>query len=243
MIKATATEVKNNFGKYIRLAAKEDIIITSNGREVGMLTGIQEDDGDDGLFTTFREDSAAYDFERKKISYEKFLEIREKTEERCEYIDGEIYFLASPRVIHQQIIYELAVIFHNWFKGKKCTPALAPFDIELTRNAKKRNMVQPDLMVICDLEEKMGEDGFYKGVPSLMAEVVSASSKSMDYIKKMDLYMACGVHEYWIVDPANQEIHISLFENRKLAKNKTYTFKDQIQSFYFEGFSFTLPPI
>ncbi|MEN6314804.1 MAG: type II toxin-antitoxin system prevent-host-death family antitoxin [Clostridiaceae bacterium] len=240
MIKATATEVKNNFGKYIRLAAKEDIIITSNGREVGKLTAIQEDDDDDGLYTTFREDSAAYSFEKKKISYEKFLKIREKSEERYEYIDGEIYLLASPKVKHQQIIYELAVIFHNWFKGKKCTPALSPFDIELNRNAKKRNMVQPDLMVICDLEEKMGEDGFYKGVPALMVEVVSESSKSKDYIKKMDLYMACGVHEYWIVDPVNQEIHIYLFEDKKLSKNKTYTFKDEIKSFYFEGFSFTL---
>lgn len=240
MIQVTATEIKNSFGKYLRLATKDDIIITSNGKKVGKLTAIEDDDENDGLFTAFREDSAAYDFDRKKISYEKFLEIRGKSEERYEYIDGEIYLLASPKVIHQQIIYELAVIFHKWFEGKKCTPALSPFDIELNRNAKKRNMVQPDLMVICDLKENMGEDGFYKGVPTLAVEVVSESSKSKDYIKKMDLYMACGVHEYWIVDSANQEVHVYLFEDKKLARNKTYTFKDQIKSFYFEGFSFTL---
>ena len=101
-------------------------------------------------------------------------------------------------------------------------------------------MVQPDLMVICDLEEKTGEDGFYKGVPTLVVEVVSESSKSKDYIKKMDLYMTCGIHEYWIVDPLNQEIHIYLFEDKKLVKNKTYTFKDRIKSFYFDDFSFSL---
>ena len=59
MIKVTATEIKNSFGKYIRLAVKEDIIITSNGKEVGRLTAIQEDDEDDGLFSTYREDSSA----------------------------------------------------------------------------------------------------------------------------------------------------------------------------------------
>jgi len=240
MIKVTATEVKNNFGKYIRLAAKEDIIITKNSKEVGKLTSIKEEYEDDGVDFMIREGSNAYSFDKKKISYEKFLEIREKSDERYEYIDGEVYLLSSPKVTHQQILYELAVIFHNWFKGKKCTPAFAPFDIELKRNAKKRNMVQPDLMVICDLEEKTGEDGYYKGVPTLVVEVISESSKSKDYVKKMDLYMSCGVHEYWIVDSANQEIHTYLFKDEKLAKNKTHTFKDRIKSFYFEDFSFTL---
>ena len=240
MIKVTATEVKNNFGKYIRLAAKEDIIITKNGKEVGRLTSIEEEDEDDCLGSMAREDSTAYSFDKKKISYEKFLEIRERSDERYEYIDGEVYLLASPKVTHQQILYELAVIFYNWFKGKKCTPAFAPFDIELNRDAKKRNMVQPDLMVICDLEEKTGEDGFYKGVPALVVEVISESSKSKDYIKKMDLYMSCGIHEYWIVDQINQEVHTYFFKDKKLSRNKTYTFKDQIKSFYFEDFSFTL---
>jgi prevent-host-death family protein len=30
--------VQNNFGKYLMLAAREDIIITRNGREVARLT-------------------------------------------------------------------------------------------------------------------------------------------------------------------------------------------------------------
>ena len=34
----TATEFKNNFGKYINLANEEDIIITKNGHSVAMLT-------------------------------------------------------------------------------------------------------------------------------------------------------------------------------------------------------------
>ncbi|NJD01092.1 MAG: type II toxin-antitoxin system Phd/YefM family antitoxin [Ruminiclostridium sp.] len=242
MIKVTATEVKNNFGKYIRLAAKEDIIITKNSKEVGRLTSMQKEYEDDGMDSVFREGSTAYSFETKKISYEKFLEIRKKSDEheRLEYIDGEIYYLASPKITHQQILYDLAVIFYNWFKGKKCTPAIAPFDIELQRSAKKRNMVQPDLMVICDLDEKTGEDGFYKGVPTLVVEVISKSSRGHDYIKKMDLYMECGVQEYWIVDPENQEIHTYLFKDKNLAKNKAYTFKDQIKSLYFEDFSLTL---
>lgn len=73
----------------------------------------------------------------------------------------------------------------------------------------------------------------------MAVEIISESSKSNDYIKKLDLYMSCGIHEYWIVDPENEEIHIYLFEGNKLARRKTFTFKDQVKSFYFDDFSFT----
>lgn len=39
----TATELKNNLGKYLDLAAKEDIIITKNGKRIAKLTSVTED--------------------------------------------------------------------------------------------------------------------------------------------------------------------------------------------------------
>ncbi len=39
----TATELKNNMGKYLDLATKEDIIITKNGRRIAKLTNVVED--------------------------------------------------------------------------------------------------------------------------------------------------------------------------------------------------------
>ncbi|MCL6613685.1 MAG: type II toxin-antitoxin system prevent-host-death family antitoxin [Firmicutes bacterium] len=36
----TATELKENIGKYLALAKSEDIIITKNGKQVAKLTGI-----------------------------------------------------------------------------------------------------------------------------------------------------------------------------------------------------------
>ena len=240
MMKVPATEVKNNFGKYLRLAAREDIVIMKNGKEAARLTASPNECGFSDGSLLIRENAAAYSFDGRKVPYEKFLEIRNNTDERYEYIDGRIYLLASPKVTHQQVLYELAVIFHNWFKGKKCTPAISPFDIELQRNAKNRNMVQPDLMVICDLDEKTGKDGYYKGVPTLIAEIVSHSTKSNDFVRKLDLYMSCGVCEYWIVDPENRQIHVYLFKDKEIAENKTYAFNDRIKSFYFEDFSFEL---
>jgi prevent-host-death family protein len=39
----TATELKNNLGKFLALADKEDIIITKNGKRIAKLTSATED--------------------------------------------------------------------------------------------------------------------------------------------------------------------------------------------------------
>ena len=39
----TATELKNNLGKYLDLAIKEDIIITKNGKHIARLTSVTKD--------------------------------------------------------------------------------------------------------------------------------------------------------------------------------------------------------
>ncbi len=116
----------------------------------------------------------------------------------------------------------------------------APYDIKLNRSEFNKNVVQPDLMVICDLEEKLDENDYYTGVPALMVEITSASTKSKDYVKKLDMYMSCGVGEYWIVDTEAKETHVFCFKDKNIHLNKTYSFNDEIKSFYFEGLSVSL---
>src|SRR5919204_444109 len=45
-------------------------------------------------------------------------------------------------------------------------------------------------------------------VPSLVVEVVSASTRRRDHDQKKDLYMDAGVGEYWIVDPERRTITV-----------------------------------
>lgn len=57
----------------------------------------------------------------RKASYEEFLELTKDNEERYEYIDGEIYWQASPRIAHQTASGHLFGVSYNWFQGKDCT--------------------------------------------------------------------------------------------------------------------------
>ncbi|MDD4493705.1 MAG: type II toxin-antitoxin system prevent-host-death family antitoxin, partial [Eubacteriales bacterium] len=238
-----ATSLKNNLGKYLRAAAREEIVITSNGRKVARLSAYEDEPAVSSTGENVMETAESYSVWPKKATYEEFLEIWENTDDRYEYIDGEIYLLASPKTAHQQALGELYGFMYNWFKGKKCKPMLAPYDITLKRNADNINIVQPDLMVICDLEENLNEKNYYMGVPSLMVEILSEGSIGKDAVKKLDLYMSTGVQEYWIVNTFSKEINVYLFENFDVAKNITFMNEDMLTSYIFEGLEISLKEI
>jgi Uma2 family endonuclease len=240
---ANSTEVKNNFGKYLKMIFKEDVIITSNGNKVARLTLYEEDYKKDDSFSIVRDGSVAFDMPPRKVSYEEFLEISEESQQRLEYIDGEIYLLASPKIEHQVILGDLYIIFHNWFKGKKCKPMFAPFDIKLKRKNGGRNVVQPDLMVICDLEEFKNEKGKYDGVPVMVLEITSESTRRNDYVKKLDIYLSTGVKEYWIVNPIIKEVQIFHFSDNEILENLTFKGNDIVKSFLFDGFTIPIESI
>jgi len=98
-------------------------------------------------------------------------------------------------------------------------------------------------MVICDLEENLDENDYYMGVPSLVVEILSAGTRGKDLIKKLDLYMSCGVREYWIVNPLNREVTVYLFEDQDISNSITYRKSETVQSFIFPGLSAELDRI
>jgi len=242
-VKVNSTELQNNFGKYLMLAAKEDIIITRNGMEIAKLSALGDVSSIGNTEDIVMETLTGSGYGGKKASYEEFLELTKDTEERYEYIDGEIYYLTSPKTAHQVALTELFGIFYNWFQGKKCSPFVAPYDITLRRQKNDINVVQPDIMVICDLEEKLGRDDYYKGVPTLVVEILSKSTRSKDLVKKLDLYMSCGVAEYWIVNPIAREVTVYSFEGGDISDNVTFKQSESAKSIFFHGLTADLDKI
>ena len=230
MMLITSTEAQNNFGKYLRLVEQEDIIITKNGKKVARLVKFFENDD-----YVMREGSSAYSHEGMQVSYEEFLQIARESDNRYEYIDGEIYLLASPKVKHQKIVMIISNKFSSWFESKKCFPLTSPLDVTLYKDGKP-NVVQPDLLVICD-QENIKEDDTYMGTPTLVVEILSESTRSKDLIKKLDLYMQSGVEEYWIVNPFSEEINIYWFKERDIEKTITFKTGEKAVSFAFPGLS------
>ena len=102
--------------------------------------------------------------------------------------------------------------------------------------------MQPDIIIICDTD-KIDASGKYKGVPALVVEVLSGSTKTKDMVKKLDLYMQTGVKEYWIVDPDKKEVTVYCFEKYDIADHNTYMRDMTVKSKIFSGLEVNLAEI
>jgi len=235
-MRVASTEVQNNFGKYLKFAeANEEIIVTKNGRDIARIVPCPPE--------TIRESAEEYRTRGDWVTYEEFMELVENSEQRFELIDGVVYNLASPSYKHQHAVQELLGTFYNWFKGKPCTALTSPFDVTLDKSAFNRCVVQPDVIVICD-RENVNEKGRYMGVPTLVVEVLSPSTRSKDMLKKLDLYLQCGIQEYWVVDPAQDVINVYSFQDGDISDCRTFTSLHRTaESAYFEGLKVSMEDV
>lgn len=130
---------------------------------------------------------------------------------RAELIDGQFYDMAPPSPMHQEISFQLSRVIGNYIEanGGACKVYPAPFAVNLDANDK--DWVEPDISVICDMN-KISERGC-AGAPDLVIEVVSPSSRKMDYFRKNTLYSESDVLEYWIVDPDRERTTIYRYQH------------------------------
>ena len=151
--------------------------------------------------------------------------------ERAELINGDIYFMAPPRVRHQRAVSILHAKIFNYIESKKgsCEVFPAPFAVYLNNDA--YTYVEPDISVICD-KNKLDDKGC-NGAPDWVIEIVSQNSKKMDYVIKLFKYKTSGVREYWIVDPEKDRITVYYFEDNFMEE---YSFKDKVKVNIYDDF-------
>ncbi len=124
-------------------------------------------------------------------------------EPKEELIGGEVVMmLPRPSVNHNRVAFNIAVLFDNYLKGKRCTPFSDGTDLYLTEG----DRFIPDVMIVCD-PDKIKANGVH-GAPDLVVEVLSPSTMWNDRTHKKDVYAQCGVREYWLVDPVSKSIEI-----------------------------------
>ena len=155
---------------------------------------------------------------------------------RAELIDGQIiYNQAAPSRIHQRILSEIHTVINNYIKSNNgpCQVYPAPFAVKLFDDGK--NIVEPDISVICD-RNKLTDKGC-SGAPDWIIEIVSPSSRTMDYYNKLFKYRTAGVREYWIIDHERNLVTVYDFQNDRAAN---YAFSDSIPAGIYPGFSINL---
>ena len=245
-MKVRSTEVQNNFGKYLELCSDEQIIITKNGKQKALLLPLTETSA-----ATVEEPEPGYHTpagEYNTISYTSFKELQKNNENRMELIDGDVFVMESPGYLHQKVSKNLLVLLHAFFESNPtCDVFFSPFDVELLRKSESTqnnqiHCVQPDLLVLCDYKDKITADR-YKGIPTIVIEILSPSSRSHDMVRKLGLYVESGIREYWIVDPQHKTILIYAIDNYTITDFAVGSEIEELSSFCFPKLTISLKTI
>lgn len=155
-------------------------------------------------------------------------------DEFVEIIDGKIFAMSpAPSRIHQELIMEISAELRNYIKSNKrqCKVYPAPFDVVLINENENendsKNIVQPDISVICD-KNKLNDKGCF-GSPDMVVKIVSKFNPGNDYVKKLYLYEKYKVKEYWIVNPMKKNILVYTLTESGYNQPDLYTFNDKIK--------------
>ena len=154
----------------------------------------------------------------KRYSFADYLTWVDDT--RRELIDGFIKLMSpAPARIHQRISWRLTKKINQFVENQPFHVYYAPFDVRLPQHPEQRGndqiytVVQPDIVVICDLS-KLDAQGCI-GAPEMVIEIVSPSSIKHDLEEKFVLYQNSGVLEYWIIFTEDKAIQVFTMNDEK----------------------------
>ena len=137
-----------------------------------------------------------------------------------EIIGGEKFMAPAANPTHGRVIGRLYKFIDDYFdlNGKGYV-----FADNTDVHFPDGTLFKPDLSVV--LEENSAIIDWFRGiygVPDMVAEVLSKSTKKKDITIKKDIYEAQGVREYWIVDPWAKSVTVYLLRDGKYFLDDRY---------------------
>ncbi|HEX8237482.1 MAG TPA: Uma2 family endonuclease [Abditibacteriaceae bacterium] len=130
------------------------------------------------------------------------------SERRVELYDGELVEMTAPKLIHQELLLELATLLRTWSKEHNTGKVyVAPHDLYIS----ERKFFEPDISFVrrerFATERIEREDGAcLVAPPDLIVEIISPSTARRDRVDKLNAYAEFGVAHYWIVDPEDKTV-------------------------------------
>ena len=135
----------------------------------------------------------------RRYSVEEYLRIADESEEKLEYIDGEIMAMSGGTYNHSLIISNTLRELGNRLKGKPCRALDSNMRVGIPGNLR---FMYPDIPVVCG--EAQFDPRDIKNLtlinPRLVVEVLSPGTERHDRGEKFTLYRELkSLHEYVLV--------------------------------------------
>ena len=132
----------------------------------------------------------------RQMSVEEFLDFAEQSEERYEYINGELIPMTGGKLNHFVIISNIVFEFRLLLADTDCRT----LPNGMLVRAGDASLVAPDVSVVCGEPETESDTRILLN-PILVVEVTSPSSIDHDRVLKRDFYESVdSIQAYMIVD-------------------------------------------
>lgn len=133
-----------------------------------------------------------------RFNYQDLLSLPESPARRHEVLDGRLYVTAAPRVNHQRVARDLCAMMHAIARehdvGEVFVGPVAVY-------VHDEMVFMPDLAFVrSDRMQIVDPEGDIHGLPDLIVEVLTPSTRSYDRNLKRKYYMDSGLPELWLVD-------------------------------------------
>lgn len=117
----------------------------------------------------------------------------------AQLVEGDLVKSPSPTYGHQRLVLRLGRRLSELIGESRV--AIAPMDVFLDRH----NVYQPDVLVT---PRPLAKDVAEVGIPCLVIEVLSPSTRLRDRRQKLTHYLEGGVAEVWFVEPESETVEI-----------------------------------
>ncbi len=124
----------------------------------------------------------------KTITPEEYLKLSEESEEKLEYLNGEIIAMAGTTITHISIIKNLTKLLDDCLLAKGCH--LMNGELKLYTNECDKAYFYPDIHIYCQnkYNEQTPFDVMQLSEPDYIIEVLSKSTRGFDRGAKFDCY-------------------------------------------------------
>lgn len=175
-------------------------------------------------------------------TYEDYLRLPDDGR-RYEILRGVLYVTAAPNPIHQialrNLVRQLVLFLDRNPLGEFF---LSPTDLILPDGLTAP--VQPDLFYVRGEQWKGTITSRYMdGVPDLVVEVLSPSTRRYDRNTKLGVYAQAGVSEYWLADPLARTFEVLVLRDGTYVPFAELSHGDRLRSEVIPGFEPSLETI
>lgn len=173
----------------------------------------------------------------KYISPEEYLSVEQASLEKHEYFKGEVFAMAGASDAHNDIFSSLFGELYNQLKGKPCRPYGSDKRMHIPQNTL---YTYPDISIYCHEKKFSDEQNFNAIEPTVLIEILSASTKAYDRGVKFKLYRDIPtLQEYVLID--SETIGVEVFRLNQTGHWELEEYKSSDQTLKLNSIQVSVP--